>query len=182
MLKKEDIKVMYLEKAQSLQFFAAKFVDCETAEDIVQDAFLKLWTVREKLSPSSNLNSYLFQMVKNACIDSIRHDSVRDKIVRQLQFELKMEEITYYTENNYVIENEKIEKINQLIDKLPIKCKEIFVAAYLDGKGNKEIASELNISVRTVDAQIYKALSFLRKNILSLSSLFFFCCFLAYFE
>ncbi len=171
MLTKEDIKAIYLDKAQSLLFFAAKFVDRETAEDIVHDVFLKLWDIRHQLSLSGNLHSYLFQMVKNSCIDNLKHQAVKDKVGQQLQLELKMEEIDLYTADNYTIDNEKIERINRLMEQLPPKCKAIFTAAYLDGKGNKEIAAELNISVRTVDAQIYKALSFIRKNVGSLSQL-----------
>lgn len=171
MLTKEDIKAIYLEKAQSLLFFAVRFVDRETAEDIVQDVFLKLWNIRHKLSPSGNIHSYLFLMVKNGCIDSLKHEAVKDKVGQQLQLELRMEEIAYYTADNYAIDNEKLERINELMEQLPPKCKAIFTAAYLDGKGNKEIAAEFNISVRTVDAQIYKALSFLRKNVGSLSQL-----------
>lgn len=173
MLTKEDIKEIYFDKAPSLLFFATKFVSLETAEDLVQDVFLKLWDIRLELSSTENINSYLFKMIKNACLDNIKHIKIENKASQIILQKLKIEEIMYYSENTYSNGNDRIEKINHLIEKLPPKCREIFISAYFDGKRNKDIATELNLSVKTVDAQIYKALTFLRKNLLLLIILYY---------
>jgi RNA polymerase sigma-70 factor (ECF subfamily) len=172
MITKDYLKDLYLTKAQSLFFFASRFVDSETAEDIVQDAFLKLWDNREKIFASETINSYLFQIVKNACLDNLKHESVKNKVFQELSIQLRMDEIEYYTKETFSIENRKIEQIHQLIENLPERCKEIFIAAYFENKRNKDIASELNISIRTVDAQIYKALSIIRKNLFPILQFF----------
>ena len=162
----EDIirfKHLYEQYAPGLIFYARKFVDHNTAEDIIHDVYLRIWN-RDFFLIEESIRSYLFRAVRNSCLDYLKHLSVRNDYMSKAIVELKMEEITYYQDtDNQLIDQEQISSIYHAIDHLPEKCREIFKRSYLDDRKNAEIAQEFGISVRTVEAQIYKAMKTIRE-------------------
>ncbi|MDR1458999.1 MAG: RNA polymerase sigma-70 factor [Bacteroidales bacterium] len=160
----KQLEQLYKRHAAGMLFFARKFVDFETAEDIVHDVFLKLCTRDSILIIEQTIGSYLFNAVKNACFDNLKHKIVEDDYMNRVHEDLKMDEFICYDDTvNRLIDEEQIEFLHKAINQLPERCKEIFTLAYLEEKNNAEVAQMLNISVRTVESQIYKALKILRK-------------------
>ena len=144
-------------------FYARKFVDHQTAEDVVHDVFLKIWNSETVMIVHDNIKSYLFSAVKNTCLDLLKHQVVHEDYISKTARDIKIEELT--TNENMLdclIEHEQIDALYKEIDRLPEKCHEVFKLAYLEEKKNIDIAKELNISVRTVEAHIFKALKILR--------------------
>lgn len=147
-------------------FYARKFVDRHTAEDIVHDIFVKIWNYDSFMIIDQSMGNYLFRSVQNACWDYLKRQTVRDDYISKTIAWLKEEELTY--KNNpvdQIIDKEQIETVYKAIDQLPEKCREIFLLSYMEEKKNAEIADMLNISVRTVETQIYKALKSLRNTL-----------------
>lgn len=170
----EQFEKLYLQQAPKLIFYARKFVDDVVAEDIVHDIFLKLWQKKPEIDFSNEDNPYLFRMVRNACYDFLKHKAVEKSFLDKAFTELKIEELEWSDSHETFFEQEeKINAIYTIIDGLPPRCKEIFVKAYLEEQTHADIASQLNISVRTVDAQVYKALKIIRDHLIPVIVLLF---------
>lgn len=140
--------------------FASKFThDISTAEEIVQETFVKFWEDHESVNICTSLKSYLLRMVQNKCIDWYRHKRIKqahDNFVlkNQSRFELDTD--------NYILSSELYEQIEHALEKLPKGISEVFRMNRNDGLKYKEIADILGISVRTVEVRIGKALFILR--------------------
>jgi len=150
--------------------FAVKFTDdTETARDIVQEVFLKTWENRETITIGSSLQSYLFVAIRNRCANFIRQKAVAGKYTSAAVAELKQIEADYYgsvEEQNLILyEQDTSDQIHRTISDLPEKCREIFKLSRFEGLKSSEIAGKLNISVRTVETQIYRALKHLRAKL-----------------
>ena len=143
-----------------LIFYAGKYVNAVTAEDLVQDVFLKVWQKRTFLFLKEGIKTYLYR--------SVKHQEVKGDYINAVTTKLKIEEI-YYNDDpqSLFAEDERLELIYKEIDKLPDKCREIFTMSYLEERKTSEIAVLLNISTRTVEVQLYKALKILRGILLS---------------
>jgi RNA polymerase sigma-70 factor (ECF subfamily) len=163
-------QVLYKNYAPVLIFYAAKFVDPPTAEDLVQDVFLKIWNRRSFIFWEDSLQTYLYNAVRHACLDYLKHEEVKNHFVNNTLVKLKEEEL-YYTETPVLLwqEDDRLQLIYKEIGKLPEKCREIFTMAYLEERKAAEIATLLNISKRTVDAQLYKALKYIREALQALA-------------
>ncbi len=149
---------------QPLKQFASKILnDTELAEDIVQEVFVQFWETRTNMSIVS-LKSYLYTIVKNKCLNQLRHLKVR---------KIHHEEIIYTTEKFFDNdEKDSSLKIKLLtsIDKLPAQCKKIFIMSRMHRLKHKEIAEELGISVKTVKNQVGKALKLLREDLTGINT------------
>lgn len=132
-----------------------------SAEDIVQNVFIKVWEQRTRLKTDHALKSFLYKLVYNEFIDLYRKN--------QSLFSL---EKSYYDALNAVIQEEDSESfqrvlnvVNKEIQNLPPKCKEVFILSKKEGLTNIEIAEHLDVSIKTVEAQITKAFSILRSSL-----------------
>ncbi len=157
-------KEFYLQHAGELIFFARKFVDRHTAEDIVQDIFLKIWDRKSTIVVEGDMKNYLRSMVEHACFDYMKHQTVENNFMQKSIRQIQLDELNYYeSSNDYPSENEKMETLFACIEKLPPKRKDVFKKFFLEEQKHADIARELEISVRTVETHIYKALKFLRE-------------------
>jgi len=139
----------------STQFTA----DRMEAEEIVQDFFVRFWQKHRQILLTDSLKSYLFLSVKNSCLNYLKHKKVEEKYIRKMA-ELSNRHLAY-DPDLYVV-SELQEKVKDAIDLLPEKCREVFIMSRVQGLKNEEIATNLNISKRTVETQISKALKVLR--------------------
>ena len=154
---------------EPLVHFAEEYIsDLESARNIVQNIFMKLWEKHELVNPDSNLKSYLYMATRNACLSHLRHIKVEssyfEKAIKnnedlQLNYEaleeLKLEQIDF----------SNLEKLIQdTIDSLPERCRQVFLMSRYEEMKNKEIAEKLNISVKAVEANITRAITKLREN------------------
>ncbi|MFC5048215.1 RNA polymerase sigma factor [Aquimarina hainanensis] len=123
----------------------------EEAEDIVQDTLLKLWQKRESIVINTSLKSYLFQAVYNRFVDNYRREKKRYEILDTIRLSALN---SLYTEEEQQHESQKIKILQQIIEQLPPKCKEIFLLSKMRGLKYQQIADELGISIKTVENQI----------------------------
>ena len=145
------------------RFIVYRVHDPDLAEDITQDTFLRVWKTRDKIQPEKSFFSLIARIGTNLCYDHFRHMKVRrrhkDSIPEfgRSHFD-EPETMNQMTE----LENEIQKIVNQ---KLPDKCRTIFILSRIEGKSNPEIAKLLDLSVRTIENQIYRALKVLKKNL-----------------
>lgn len=135
----------------------------EDVENIVQDVFMILWEREEELELSCSLTTYLFTLVKNRCLNFLRHKLIEEEYNVQMKEELgfklyALESLDY----SYQSEEELQAIIQRALDKLPERCREIFIKSRMEGMKYKEISEELGISVNTVENHIVTALKKLR--------------------
>lgn len=153
---------LFIQYSKPLFYYASKFVDNEVARDIVQDIFAKLWS-DQKIIVRQSLNALLFTMVRNACLQQLEKQKVNIKYLASAKLALHEEELRYYMEERTsLIEQELEEKLNEVLGRLPDRCRQVFMMSRFENKKNKEIADELAISVKAVEKQISKALSTIR--------------------
>jgi len=126
--------------------------DPDAAEDVVQEVFFKLWKNREELNIQTTVKSYLFRAVRNGCMNVIDHLSIRDAYKLVNEEEIKESEANTIDE---AIVSELEQKIRESIDLLPSERRKIFIMSRFDGLKYREIADQLNISVKTVENQMY---------------------------
>jgi RNA polymerase sigma-70 factor (ECF subfamily) len=158
----ELFEVIFRQYAKPLFYYAAKFVGDDQAKDIVQDAFAKLWTDKS-LNITKSLNALLFTTIRNRCLQQLEKQKVRNKYVESTRLVLQMEELQFYMdERSSLIEQELEDKLNEVLNRLPDRCREIFKLSRFENKKNREIAEELDISVKAVEKQISKALATIR--------------------
>ncbi|WP_186755998.1 RNA polymerase sigma-70 factor [Echinicola salinicaeni] len=137
--------------------FAEGFVfDSEVCEDIVQNIFVYIWEQAEYLNITSSFKSYLYQAVKNRCLNYLRNLKIVDKH-HLLYIEASI------NDSNVNLENpELIQKIEMAIESLPPKMSEIFRLKYLEEKTIREISSQLEITENTIKTQLLRAKDKLR--------------------
>ena len=151
-----------------LNDFARKVIKDEfISQDIVQEVFLKVWEKKTEIE-SINLEAYLFRLVRNRCIDYIKHLKVVNNQIHEIQISSKYEElyrIDFIGNEPYVlIEKELKTKIDETIQSLPDRCREVFILSRMNGLKNKEIAEKLNISIKNVERHLSRAIQSFRKN------------------
>lgn len=173
-------KNIYTEYYPKLKRFAQEYVLAEEdAENIVHDVFTDLWERWNEISSHNKLLALLFLSVKNRCIDFLRRKTisrkVEDKIQEEYQLTLQANLNALVCFNEELSSEERIQfLIKKAIDSLPDKCREIFLMNKLEGKKQKDIAEELNISIKTVEAQMGIAYKKLRKELKDYLPLFLF--------
>ena len=143
--------------------YARRFVmDIDTAEDITQQTFLYIWEKRRTVNIGQSLKSYLFRAVHNACINYLKRENLMAEYTKS--FILEMNGQFNETGFDYTVQNEIKYELESAIDSLPENCKNIFKLSRYNGLKNREIASELSISIRSVETQIYRALKILKEK------------------
>lgn len=148
---------------QPLCNYACTFIqDRDEAEEIVQSAFLSVWEKREALEIRTSLKSYLYTMVRNACLNVIKHEKIKQKHANE---ELAVAERSHEGVAQRVLSSELEERIRLSMEKLPEQCRLIFKLSRFEELKYAEIAEQLNLSVKTVENQIGKALKIMREEL-----------------
>jgi RNA polymerase sigma-70 factor (ECF subfamily) len=143
-----------------LVMYASQYTaDHAEAEEIVQDFFVRLWQKQNLLISSDSLKGYFFSSIKNKSLNFLKHKRIEEKYLKEMM-DLSNHHLAY--EPDLYVASELQEKIKSGIDHLPERCREVFIMSRIRGMKNVEIASELNISQRTVETHITKALKVLR--------------------
>ncbi len=162
LVKLTDQKVfeqLFNEHYASLCAFAFHYTeDHQVAEDIVQDVFSTLWENADKVEIRTNLKSYLLGAVRNAALNYLKHS----KIVDRYQQEEKTTPAPALS-HDFLEFEELHEQIEQALDQLPPKCREVFEMSRVEEMKYSEIAKNLDISIKTVETQISRALKVMRQ-------------------
>jgi RNA polymerase sigma-70 factor (ECF subfamily) len=148
--------------------FANGYLDhAENTKEVLQDVFLKLWDNRQKLAEQTNLNAYLFTLTRNRCIDLIR----RERLMLQFRTD-KQDEYHRLTENFDALSDpilddlfalELQDEINRAVSGLPEQCRKVFIMSRTNGLKNKEISISLELSEKTVESHLTKALKTIKR-------------------
>ncbi|MEL7586224.1 MAG: RNA polymerase sigma-70 factor [Prolixibacteraceae bacterium] len=133
----------------------------DIAEDLVQDFFVWLWIDGSSLKINTSLKSYLFTAVKNKAVNHLKHVRVKEQYGIRIMQEIREHDYAGWEFS----EPELIELIEQGLEKLPPRCREIFIMSRFEGKDNAAIAETLKLSKRTVELQISNALKVLRTEL-----------------
>lgn len=152
-----------------LNNFARNVVkDDVLSQDIVQEIFVKVWEKRAGIEVI-NLESYLFKLVRNRCIDYIKYQKVVNNKMQEVHIAYQCEEmyrIDFIGDEPYLlIAQELKERIEQTIENLPERCREVFVLSRVNGLKNREIADLLNINIKNVERHLSRALQSFRVNL-----------------
>lgn len=158
-------KKFYESNISTLIQFAQRFVPIEIAKDIVHDIFVEVWDKSEENNKYLSL-SYLFMTVRNKCLNIIKREQVKRNYLNSYELENLILQLNYYQSyEQHLIYIEKIHTVYIEIEKLPAKCKVIFKMAYIQEMKNADIAEKLDISIRTVEHQLYLGLKTLRERL-----------------
>lgn len=141
-----------------LCLFALKYLGDEaSAEEVVQDLFLRIWEKRHQIEIETSLKAYLYRAVRNSCLNELKHQQVEQNYrAHQQQVADDYEEMP---------DPELGQRIHQAIEKLPENHREVFTMNRFEGLRYKDIAEKLGISVKTVESYMTKSLKFLRKEL-----------------
>ncbi|GHT33053.1 DNA-directed RNA polymerase sigma-70 factor [Bacteroidia bacterium] len=172
-----DFEKIYLTYFSKMKHFAQEYViSDEDAENIVQDVFMELWEKRLVFMNYTNLIAFLFTAVKNRSLNCLRHRMIARKTANRLQEEyaitlqMHLDSLEAFGQTVFS-EHDTEQIISRAINSLSERCRQIFIMNKLEGKKQKQIAEELNISINTVETQMgiaYKKLKAELKDYLPL--------------
>lgn len=135
--------------------------DHSMAQDIVQNVFLKTWKNRNKLNPEFSIQSFLYKSVYNEFINSYQQNKAM--MLLQQKYVESMQHVVETTDDSSI--ERMLAIINKEIQNLPNKCQQVFILSKKEGLTNIEIAEHLNVSIKTVEAQISKAYKILKEKL-----------------
>ena len=161
--KKAFKKIFYNYHDSLFRFVLYKTQDADIAEDITQETFLRVWKTRSKLQPNKSFFSLIARISTNLCYDHFRHIEVRKRHESTIPTNSKSH---YDNPESITLANSLEKQIQQIVNnKLPEKCRHVFILSRIEGLSNTDIAESLDISIRTVENQIYRAIKILKKNL-----------------
>jgi RNA polymerase sigma-70 factor (ECF subfamily) len=160
---KAEFEILFKTYYSSLCAYANSFLkDVPASEDVVQEVMFKVWSGRNNLRITSSLQGYLFRAVRNGCLNVLKHADV----LYQYKDRQKISSTDLSSiEEDTVVFSELQMKIRNTIDLLPMERKKIFILSRYEGLSYLQIAEKLEISIKTVENQIGKALKFLRQEL-----------------
>ena len=162
-------KALFRRYYPGLLFYAARLVGEADAEDIVQDVFVEIWRRQDTVELGDQIQSFLYRSVYTKSLNLLKHRAVAENYNAE-EVEFYQKKIDYYQPDHADviswIENQELRaELRRAINGLPDKCQEVFKLSYLHEMKNKDIADVMGISLRTVEAHMYKALKFLRERL-----------------
>lgn len=156
----KSIELLYDYYYRALVSYGCQFVEKTIAEDIVQELFSVLWERRPRFTTLTQFSTYLYTTVHNSAFNSLRHQNVHNAY-RQNMVE-NLQEFMLVDDTSDVFNKEEIyRQLFSAIDELPPRQREVFLLC-MEGKKNKEIAEQLDISAETVKVQKRRAIAQLR--------------------
>ncbi|WP_165499698.1 RNA polymerase sigma-70 factor [Pedobacter frigidisoli] len=158
-----SFSVLFFNYLPILQSFALKFTKSETAsEEIIQDAFLRVWLHREKLEHVDNVKAYLYKFVSNECLGFLRKTIKEGRIIDSARLN---QPVSDNNTSDSIQLNEVVRIINDAVNKLPSQRKKIYNLSRSEGKTIPEIANILNLSPNTVKNTLISSLKSIRNHL-----------------
>ena len=171
---KSDFKKLFDDHYRPLCNFAFRITaDMAKSEDVVQDVFVKIWNQQNLLQSNQNIRSFIYTMVRNHALEVIRRDGIGMKVTQHMLY-LHSEETDHAVMDEEIEKYALIDKIYVSIRQLPPKCGEVFTLSKINGLSYSQIGEQLNISVKTVENHMSKALKLLREMLADQMSSFVF--------
>ena len=172
----QEYNLLFKRLYPGLMFYANRFLDEDEAEDVVQDVFVELWKRRDSMEIGEQIQAFLYRAVYTRSLNVLKHRNIESGYIAIVE-EINQKRVEFYQpDNNEVIrrieDRELRKEIHDAINELPDKCKEVFKLSYLHDMKNREIADAMGVSLRTIEAHMYKALKYLRGRLDHLIFLF----------
>lgn len=151
-----------------LNYFARQYLlDSEASKNIVQDVFMELWVNRTTLHMNTNLQAWLFTVTKNKSLKTISHlKSTKNysSYIKSRQLDINQKALSDLDTSYFVFE-ELEKQFQQSLEKLSPACRRVFEKSRFENKKNREIAEEMKLSIKTVEAHISKVLRVLKADL-----------------
>ena len=162
-------KFFYDKYFRRIQSFSVQFIyDADEAENLAQEALLYLWQSRESVDSINGIQAFLFTYAKSKCLNLIRHNKVKDKFKNDL-LNHKERELNIEVLNSVEFDTLELTELERIIQEsisdLPPKTREVFIKKRFENKKNSEIAEEMGVSLKAVEAHMTKALKILKTKL-----------------
>ncbi|GAB7087878.1 RNA polymerase sigma-70 factor [Marinifilum fragile] len=150
---------LFKEHYRSLYYHAYSILnDTEQARDLVNDSFEEIWNRRNKLDISYSLKSFLYNTVRNKCINYLRKQEVEKKYINRKKHDIHEEE-------EYKDYDSALLEIMKAVEQLPNQSRNVFKKCFIENLSYKEAAEELNVSVNTIKTHVTNSLKRLRREL-----------------
>lgn len=157
-LTQKELHTLFTSYYQELCRFADYIVNCtDTADDLVQRSFIRLWEKRDQVHINKDIKSYLYKSVKNASLNYLKQFETRKNYEKEFS---ELSQTNDFSGFDEILFRKKLELAIAL---LPERCRMAYCLKYIEGLNYKEIADYLEISTNTVDNHIQKALKLLKE-------------------
>lgn len=168
-------RTLYILYREDLYIWIFKFLKThELSQEVLQDVFLKIWLNRRRIDPERNIKSFIYSVSKNTIIDYLRKISLDKSLVESITYEIHSKSTHADSNINY---REVESHLSELLNRLPEKCRKVYILCKIEGRSHKEVSEILKISPSTINNQIVKASKFVKEN-WNYHYLFFFIFFL----
>lgn len=159
-------KSLFIKHYPELLIYATRLAGDSCAEDIVEDIFMDLWRRRETIDMGANIRAFLYRMVYNQALTHVRQRNQSKEYLRMWcdAQESYLSHVENDTPSDAEVLEQKMSRLEDALEDLPSQCREIFKLRYFHNMRNAAIADSLSLSVRTVEAQLYKALKIIRSK------------------
>lgn len=160
---KEAFKALYIRYCKKLYYFSIRCkLSNYDSEELVQSVFINIWDRRNFLDETFNIKSYIYKSAVNYIYNCLRRNAIRNRYIESEMTEKSAaSDITY--EQVFLWDLEK--SLVAIIDSLPSQQKQVIRLSRIEGLSHEEIAEKLNISIRTVENHIYRALNTIKKKL-----------------
>lgn len=142
--------------------------DEDKAKDLVQECFIAFWEHHAQINAPEAISVYLFRIMKHLCLKQIRRDALLNNFSNMNEVALRELELSYHSPESNILDDlyfkDLSEKYQEALSKLPKQCQNIFRMNRNEGMRSEEIAVALNLSVRTVENQLYRGLKQIKKS------------------
>ncbi|HEX7583049.1 MAG TPA: RNA polymerase sigma-70 factor [Prolixibacteraceae bacterium] len=144
--------------------------DQAQANDLVQECFVKLWEKHITIKTSQSVESLLFVMLRNRCLNYLRDQKLHNteeniSLIEENELQY-LYQLDFAGKEEKSLEEKLVETIRESVENLPEKRKLVFIKAKIEGKKNREVADELGISVKAVEKHLHQAKEQIRQEML----------------
>ncbi len=167
---KDAYRQLFIKYYSPLCEYASQFISDTESEELIQDLMLFLWENRKGLMITTSLKSYLFTAVKYRCLNAIKKKQYHEQIHSIIYNQLKDQ----FDDPDYYLANELAENIQKAIGELPETYRETFLLSRFGDQTNTQVATQLDVSVKTVEYRISQSLKILRLKLKDYLPLFAF--------
>lgn len=142
--------------------YATRFVPESSAEDVVQDAFVRIWNGRERIDPSQSLKAFAYRTVRNLCLNRIRDGKTRDSLLAE-RYEVPISAAP--DPDDELVHSDFAERLRDWIGELPARQREALELSRFQGLSHEEVAEAMDLSPRTVNNHLVNALRAIRDRV-----------------
>ena len=159
------LKELMLETRATLHASMSKLLDKEDAEDVLQDAYIKVYEAKKSGLQHDNFKAFLFKVARNSALSRLRHKKVISSSLKVVH-DIDVDRLAHITNEDKIGQEQDSALLFLAIKDLPPMCRQVFVLRKFKHKSHSEIADMLNISNKTVENHITKAVKHCRDSIL----------------